>query len=152
MHLMVRDIVSNLQKFHSELADFYFSLAKKVESSKVKNFLEYLAKSERFQEDYIYNYKKHTSANVLNGKVKYIPRASNGVIFDFKIGAGIQIPTTVCDVMSIALRYDICLIDFCNTLADDGDNPYSKEVFCNFCKVTKREKRNLFTYNTLLAS
>ncbi|MCD4665820.1 MAG: hypothetical protein K8R68_11170 [Bacteroidales bacterium] len=149
---MVRDIVSNLQKFHSELSDFYFSLAKKTECRKVKNFLEYLAKSERFQENYIYNYRNHTSDDVLKEKVKYTPRASNDVIFDCKIGAGIQTPTTICDVMAIALRYDICLIDFCKTLADDGDNPYSKEVFCNFCNITKREKRNLFTYNTLLAS
>ncbi len=152
MYLRVSDIVSNLQKFHSELADFYTSQAGVVECRKVKDLLEYLSGSEHFQEGYIFNYKKHTPVDVLNLRIKYTPRISNAVIFDCKIGEGVESPVTVCDVMKIALRYDVCLIDFCNALAGQGDNPCAQEVFCNFCKVTKREKRNLFTHNTLLAS
>ena len=152
MYLPVRNIVNNLQKFHSELAKFYSSLAERTENGKVRSLLKYLEKSERYQEGYICYYIKHTPAHILNQSINYMPRTTNNLIFDCKIGSGIEMPATVSDVMKIALTYDVCLINFCDTLAKEGDNPVAKELFCKFCKVTKREEGNLFTYSSLMAS
>jgi len=143
MFKRITDIIDIIQSYHDGLSDYFLSLKTKVEEERAIMLLDYLSKSERFHNEYLEKYKKITSKKILNMWVKYVPWLPTDIYCECKEELEISLPLHVYDVLTIALHFDNCLINFYTILVQEMQNPGAEELFSNLLRVTKKHDMNL---------
>lgn len=151
MNTTVINIVNILQQFHSELADYYSVKQNDSYDPRVINLLDYLGRSERYLADYI-DIHRHDISLELRKTVVGIPlNLVKWPFVNFSDNKTFDKMDTYEGVLTYALRMDSLLIRYCKAVKENVKEPVLHQTFNNLCRVTSKERQNLFTYNGIFA-
>ena len=151
MEVTVFNIVNTLQQFHSDLADYYFAQKELTHDTRVRSLLDYLGRSERYLENYIDRNRLLLSKETLKSTISIPSEGNDSRAFNLSdivlSGNLVQYDKA----LSFAIRMDSMLANYCKLIKENARDHSLMQVFKNLCKVTNREKSNLFSYNNMFA-
>ena len=151
MEVTVFNIVNTLQQFHSDLADYYFAQKELTHDTRVRSLLDYLGRSERYLENYIDRNRLLLKRETCKTSISIPSEGNDRTIFDLEELAPAGKLIKYEKAMSFALKMDSMLADYCKLIKDNARDRTLMQIFKNLCRVTRREKRNLFSYNNMFA-
>lgn len=151
METTVFNIINALQQFHSDLADYFFEQKNNTSDTRVIALLDYMGRSERYLENHIDRHRLGLSRETLGKTITIPATVDSRTILNLDDR---QLPPVLDNygkTMTFAIRTDVMLISYCRHLKESTDDPVLKSIFRDLCKATRREKRNLFSYNNLFS-
>lgn len=152
MKTTVRILVEQLAGYHTDLECYYRELEKGASNTRVAALLNFLVRSEQSQLQFFEVFINQTIRTILDSEL-CISTETKELPGLFYYKGDRHLPVTTCsDVMSIALRNETQLINYCSLLSKTEGNDYLVPVFNRICKEFSRERRNLLSYNYLFAS
>ncbi|GEM_PF-2782086 len=151
MEVTVFNIINTLQQFHSDLADYYFDQKEHTHDTRVRSLLDYLGRSERYLERYIDRNQLLLSQETLKTSISIPSERNDSPIFNLDELPPASSLIKYEKAMSFAIRMDSMLARYCKLIEESTRDRNLVQVFKNLCRVTRREKRNLLSYNNMFA-
>ncbi len=151
MKVTVFNIINTLQQFHSDLADYYYAQKELTHDTRVKSLLDYLVRSERYLESCIDRNRLALPRETLNSSISIPSEGNDRLTINF---SGFKPDGNLINyekAMWYALRMDSMIAKYCKLIKENARDQSLMEVFKKLCRITRREKRNLFSYNNLFA-
>lgn len=151
METTVFNIINEIQQFHSDLANYYFAQKESTYNTRIHSLLDYLGRSERYLEKYVDTHRLELSRETLKTTITIPSESKYATLLNLEKK---DLPDILDDyqrAMSFAIRMDAMLINFCKLIKEEASDPQLTQAFKNLCRVTRKEKRNLYTYNNIYA-
>lgn len=141
MYKLKSDIIEQIQSYHKQVCELYFSLYEKAENEEVGLLLNDLYQHEKNRENYLEKHKK--IAKVMNCWLLYPSEKISNQISDCLKNITPKSTISVTDLIKIELYFDNCLIKLYNALAiEDEPNETIANIFHYMVKKTKQEETN----------
>ncbi|MEM0910785.1 MAG: hypothetical protein AAGJ37_07395 [Pseudomonadota bacterium] len=138
-----REVIEHASNFHSELSDFYKTLAAEHKTDKTKLLLDYLTQHELELADAISRYKSDTSAGILDTWFQFTQEQDILKIAQHDALCG---EASTDDITAFFMSVGDQLITLYKEMASQADEPDLKNVFTNLIDMQTREHRK-FTMN-----
>ena len=135
----MRDVMDRVILFHKNLAKFYHNMSDVVQKERVKLLLDYMARHEEHLQENLARYKGEISTRLLDTWFKYVP--SSNVLKDCEQQV-IKPDMSVEEAVTQALKFDDCLLNFYNIMAENCCYKDLKEIFTNLANMEKRNRQN----------
>lgn len=151
MNISVKEVIESIQRYHSLLGDFYSAEKGKIHNSRSINLLDFLRRSERYQEMFINQLKLHIDKHMQLRTVNLPEHTLYNIRFDLQDAEFENSRETFTNIMKFGLRNDVYLIEICKEISANPDYDELKPIFSELCKMTNNEMRNLYTYTYMFA-
>jgi len=135
-----KEILEQARKFHQKLSEFYEGLEDYTSKEHTKALLNYMSRHETYLGKCLAEFQNGVSRNVLDSYFQYGSDATKLTeISDFKIKEDME----VTDVVTAAMHFDACLIQFYREMADHSSSEKVREVFENLLVMEEHEQLEL---------
>lgn len=140
MFKQVKDIFTQIQKFHDELNDYYSEVSEKSDREKVKILLDSVKLEKNGMIQSVNYYREHGNADILNTWIQYTPEkplniAESGELFPKN--------APVEDIVKLVLRHEEWLDEIFKYLAETAHSTDVKNLFARMHQNLEQGKRNL---------
>lgn len=135
-----REILDQIRKFHHQLGAFYAETAEKAERNRAKALLEYMGRHEERLEARLTEYEEDAAQAILDTWFEFLPDIAKCECFE---GVELNPDMSVDDVVGTALRFDDCLIQFFQEMADLSVVEDVKELFASLVRMEEEEEREV---------
>jgi len=132
-----RNVIDYARNFHKELSEFYHNLSDQTDKARIVMLLDYMSSHEKHLEESIAGYEEHAATKIFDTWVQFTPELE-----PLKCNANMQleIDMTVDDIITIAVKFDDCLIDLYQKLSESAQSLELKKVFGKLLDMENQEK------------
>lgn len=135
-----KDVLKHVREFHRKLGGFYNELKESTDKERARVLLDSMSRHEKYLDDCLAQYEEQVSDNVLDTYFKYGSESTElTAIADFEIKPGMEVD----DVMTAAMHFDACLIEFYREMAQRALSEKVREVFENLLEMEQHEQIEL---------
>ncbi len=133
-----RQLLTILEDFHRQLADFYAQMETKADREKVKTLLEYMRRREEALQKNLERYGKAETGLLLDTWFARMPEISRCECFE---GPQLSRDMSIEDVVRTAIWFDDCLIEFIREMTELAPSGNLKKVFSSLANMEEQEER-----------
>ena len=135
-----KDVLNHTREFHQKLSVFYEELKESASKERTRALLNYMSRHEKYLDDCLAQFEEQVSDNVLDTYFKYGSESTKmTAITEFEIKPDMDVE----DVMSAAMHFDGCLIEFYREMAQRSLSENVREVFENLLVMEQHEQIEL---------
>ncbi len=135
-----RQLLTLLKDFHHQLGDFYADMETKADRERVKALLGYMRRREESLQQNLERYDKAEAGLLLDTWFARMPEIARCECFE---GPQLSQDMSIEDVVSTAMWFDDCLIEFVREMAELAPSDNLKEVFSSLANMEEQEERKV---------
>lgn len=135
-----RDVLEHVRTFHQTLSLFYEELKDSSGKERTRILLDYMCRHEQYLVHCMAQFEEQVSDSVLDTYFQY---ESERTPLDECTDSDIKPEMDADDVLTVAMKFDNCLIRFYREMAQRSVSGKVREVFENLLEMEKQEQIEL---------